>query len=329
MRVMQFSRFGGPEVLELVERPIPVPDAGQVLVRVHAAGVNLAEALMRANRYAVTPSLPAVPGSEVAGTVEAVGRGVRGVERGMRVAVPLFASGSNLGGYAEYVSADASLLVPLPDSLSFDAATALMLQGVTALYLVRRIPANGKTVLVSAAAGGVGSLLVQLARRAGATSVIAAASTPAKLDLARRLGADAGVNYTDADWVEQVRAATAGAGPDIIYESTGGAVTRAALEALAPGGTLVIYGALNIQEFHLGVPELIGLIFRNQSVAGFALPTLLTPEGLRRALAELFDLAACGTLEVTVGGTYSLEHAAAAHRALEARRTVGKLVLLP
>jgi NADPH2:quinone reductase len=131
------------------------------------------------------------------------------------------------------------------------------------------------------------------------------------------------------DWVERARAASGGGGPDLIYESVGGAVTKASLEALAPLGEIVVYGALNIQDFQLGVPELLRLVFNNQSVAGFALVPLLTPESLRAGLSELFELAVDGRLEVTIGGTYALERAGEAHRALETRRTTGKLVLVP
>lgn len=327
MRVVQMSRFGGPDVLEVVERPTPKPGRGQVLVRVRTAGVNLSDALMRQNRYAVTPELPSVLGTEVAGVVEEVGDGVTEIGLGARVAVPLFAAGASFGGYAEYVLIDAAFIILLPDALSFEKATALMVQGLTALHLVRQAPPRGKTVLVNAAAGGVGSLLVQLAKLAGARIVVGGASSPGKLAFARGLGADAGVDYTRADWVEQARAATGGAGVDIVYESVGGSVTMASLEALAPLGQLVIYGALNIQSFQLGVPELLGLIFRNQSITGFAVAPLLTAERLREGLAELFALEVSGQLTVTVGGTFPLECAAEAHRALESRRTTGKLVL--
>ncbi len=327
MKQIQFGRFGGPEVLELVEKPTPAPGVGEVLVRVRAVGINFAETLMRQNKYAVTPELPAVPGVEVAGTIAQTGDRVHGLTVGARVAVPLFATGAMLGGYSDHVVVSAGLVVPLPEALSFEAATALMIQGLTALYLTKQISPEGKTVLVNAAAGGVGSLLVQLARRAGAKTVIAAASSARKLDFARSLGADMGVDYTKPDWVEAVRAASGGAGPDIIYESAGGDITRASLAALGPRGELVIYGALNIQAFDFGVPDLIGLIFNNQSLTGFALAPLLTPEGLKDGLAELFDLSASGALKVTIGETYPLERAADAHRALEGRATTGKLVL--
>jgi NADPH:quinone reductase len=328
MKTLQFDRFGGPEVLELVERPIPVLAHGQALVRVHTAGVNLADALMRENRYAVTPQLPAIPGVEVAGTVERVADGARELSPGARVAVPLFATGAVQGGYAEYVAIDANLLVPIPEALSFEVATALMVQGLTALYLVEQTKPRGKTVFVSAAAGGVGTLLLQLAKRAGAKRVIAGASSQRKLDLARSLGADDGVEYTRSDWIEALNKDGANDRPDIIYESVGGPVTAGALRALAPRGNLVIYGALNIQSFELGVPELIQLIFKNQTLTGFALPTLLTVDGLRSGLVELFGLAERGDLKVEIGGRYGFEQAAEAHRALMQRQSVGKLVLV-
>jgi len=327
------DRFGGPEVLNVIETPTPEPGPGQARVRVRAAGVNFADTLMRQNRYAMTPPLPSVLGHEVTGVVEALGPGVEdafgdGIAVGTRVAVPMFAAGDWFGGYADCVLADARFLVPIPDALGFETATALLVQGLTALHLTRQAPPRGKVALVNAAAGGVGSLLVQLARRAGATQVIAAAGGASKIDFARRLGADAGVDYTRAGWVDEVRAASGGAGPDIIYESAGGDVTMASLEALAPLGRMVIYGALNIQRFALGVPHLLGLIFRNQSVSGFALAPLLTPEGLRADLTVLFDLAARGELTVTLGGVWPLAEAAEAHRALESRRTTGKVVLV-
>jgi NADPH:quinone reductase len=325
MRQIQFRHFGGPDVLEVVERPTPRPGPRQALIRVHTAGVNFFETLLRENRYAVTPELPCVPGVEIAGTVAAVGDDVD-LRVGARVAVPLFASGS-FGGYADHALVDAALAVPLPDTLSFETASALMVQGLTALTLVREIPPRGKTVLVSAAAGGVGSLLVQLAKRAGARQVIAAASSADKLAFTRALGADAGADYTRSDWVDQVRAASGGNGPDIIYESAGGDVTSASLAALAPRGQLVIYGALNIQRFDFGAKELVGVIFKNQSLIGLSVATLLTPETLASGLAELFDLAQRGELTVTIGGSYPLERAADAHRALTARGTMGKLVL--
>lgn len=326
MKAVQFSRFGGPEVLEAVERPTPQPRPGEVLVRVRAAGVNYFETLMRRNLYAVTPGLPMVPGVEVAGEIEAVGQGVNAALSGTRVAVPMFAIGLPTGGYAEYLAVDAASVVPVPDDLSFEDAVALLVAGLTALHLVRRSPPHGRTVLVTAAAGGVGSLLLQLARRAGAERVIAVAGGAEKLDVARSLGADLGIDYREPGWAAQVRDATGGCGADIVYDTVGGAMTKACLDALAPAGELV-FGALG--RFDLTAAELEGMLFRNQSLKGFALLPLLTPESLRADLAELFAQAATGAVTVTVGGRYSLDEAAEAHRVLEVRRSTGKVVLVP
>jgi len=327
MKAVEISRFGGPEVLEVVDRDVPRPGPGQVLVRVRAAGVNFADTLMRQNRYALTPALPSILGHEVTGTVEELGAGVQGLRAGSRVAAPLFAGGSYFGGYAEYALIDARFATTLPDAVSFETGVALMVQGLTALHLTRQASPSGKTVLVNAAAGGVGSLLVQLVRRAGAKTIVAAAGSERKASLARALGADVGVVYTQPDWTARVRGVTGGRGPDLVYESAGGAVTVESLVMLAPLGQIVIYGALNIQSFSLGVPELLGLIFRNQSVRGFALAHLLDERSLRADLLELFDMAAAGRLRVLVDRVLPLEEAADAHRALEGRGTAGKIVL--
>lgn len=329
MKAVHLTRFGGPDVLRLVELPTPIPGPGEILVRVRAAGINFAETLMREDRYAMTPPLLSIPGVEAAGVIEAFGEEVRGFEIGARVAAPLFAAGLHLGGYAEYVVIPAEFVVPLPDELSFEEAAALMVQGLTAAYLVKQAAPAGKTVLINAAAGGVGSLLVQLARQAGAKTIVATASTDTKLDFARSLGADIGIDYTQADWATALDDALGGAGPDIVYESVGGAITMTSLVALAPLGQMIVYGALNIQQFQLGVPELLGLIFKNQSLTGFALAPLLTPESLRTDLAALFDLVVSGALRVTIGGSYPLARVAEAHRDLEQRGTMGKLVLQP
>ena len=329
MKAVILRRFGGPEVLEIADAPIPAAARGRLLLRVRAAGVNFAETLMRQDRYAISPPLPAILGVEAAGEVVEIGPGVTGFAIGDRVAAPLFAAGEYFGGYAEYVTIDADLAAPIPDALSYPEATALMVQGLTALNLVKRDSLEGKTVLVNAAAGGVGSLLLQLARRAGAANIIAAASSEKKLAFARRLGADRGVDYSRPDWGEALRAATNGAGPDIVYESAGGAVTETSLALLAPFGRMVVYGALNIQQFRLGVPELLGLVFKNQSLTGFALTTAATPVELRADLVELFDLATRGLVTVTIGGEFPLEDASHAHRALEERATIGKLALIP
>ncbi|TPN13759.1 zinc-binding dehydrogenase [Mesorhizobium sp. B2-1-3] len=325
MKAAQFSRFGGPEVLETVDLPTPEPQAGEVLIRVHAAGINFFEVLMRADRYAVTPQLPMVPGVEAAGVVEAVGQGADDTLIGTRIAAPLFASTRPFGGYAEYVTIDAGLAVPLPYPLSFEEATALMVQGLTAFHLLRQSPPANRTVLVPAAAGGVGSLLVQLAKRQGARRVIGLAGGKAKLDVAMSHGADIAIDRHSGDWVAETRDAAQG-GLDTIYDTVGGTMTGDFLDILAPGGELV-FAALG--RYALGVARLEAMIGRNQSLKGFALLPLLSPGVLRASLSELFDLAASGDIVVTTGGRFPLDQAGEAHRLLEEHRSIGKVVLMP
>jgi NADPH:quinone reductase len=325
MRVVQLSRFGGPEVLEVLETPTPDLKPAEVLIRVRAAGINFFEVLMRQDRYATTPDLPLSMGVEVAGLVEAVGSNVPTEIVGRRVAVPLFAIGQ-AGGYADYVVAGERDIFTLPDTLSFEDAAALQVQGLTALHMVRQSAPKAKTILVTAAAGGVGSLLVQIARSSGTSLLIAAAGTDEKRQLALSLGADVAVDYSNRCWSEDVRALTGGRGVDIVYDLVGGALTKACLEALAPGGEL-IFGALG--RVDLDRADLEDLFARNQSIRGFALLPLVTAAGMKTDLAWLFDQAAEGRLTVLHGGRYPLDQVADAHRAVESRATAGKVVLIP
>jgi len=326
MKAIQFNRFGAPEVLEIVDVPTPVAGPGEVLVKVEAAGINFFEVLMRADRYAATAALPAFPGVEAAGTIEAVGEGVDPRLLGSRMAAPLFVSARPFGGYAQYVAIDAGLVVHLPDALSFADATALMVQGLTALHLQRQSSPTNKIVLVPAAAGGVGSLLVQLAKGQGAGRVIALAGGKAKRDFALSLGVDAAIDSNDADWPARVGEASDRVGAEIVYDTIGGSLTREFLDVLAPGGELV-FAALG--RFQLSALDIETMIGRNQSLKGFALLPLLTPDILKTSLTTLFDLAASGRLSVAIGGCFPLDEAGEAHQSLEERRATGKVVLLP
>lgn len=326
MKAVQLSCFGGPDVFDVVEMPTPQPQQGEVLVRVGAAGVNFFEVLMRGDRYAVTPELPMVFGVEVAGQIAAVGAGVDRAVIGTRVAVPMFAFGRGSGGYAESIAIDAGATVPLPDDVTFAQAAALMVQGLTALHLVRQSPPRDRTVVVTAAAGGVGSLLLQLAKAAGARQVIAAAGSQHKRDLALGLGADVAVDYTATGWHEQVRDATKGVGADIVYDVVGGALTKSCLDALAPGGELVFTA---MGRFDLVSADLDVLLSHNQSLKGFALLPLLTPANVKADLADMFARVADGRLRVLPGERFPLAQAAEAHRLLESRGSTGKVVLVP
>ncbi len=327
MKAVQFSRFGAPEVLEVVDMAKPEAGEGQVLIRVEAAGINFADTQMRQETYAILPALPCVLGIEVAGTVEAVGAGVTGLAAGQRVAAALFMAGAD-GGYAEYVAVDQSAVLPLPDGVSCADATALLMQGLTAHYMLGQLSLGGKKVLVNAAAGGVGSILVQLAKNAGA-ALVAGAASAGKLDAVRALGTDAAVDYTADGWAEKAIEASGGTGFDYVLDSVGGATMNASLAALGFGGQLVIYGALNLQDFALGPAEAAALMFGNKSIKGFALFTVMTPDGARAALAEMFAMLADGRLKLLPGAAFRFSAAGEAHRAMQDRSSTGKLVLTP
>ncbi len=327
MRAVQFHQFGGPEVLVVTDLPKPEPGPGQVLIRVAAAGINFADTQMRQATYAMLPELPCVLGIEVAGTVEALGEGVSTYATGQRVAAALFLAGAD-GGYAEYVAVDQSAVLPLPDGVSYGDATALLMQGLTAYYMLGQLALAGKKVLVNAAAGGVGSILVQLAKNAGA-NLVAGAASAGKLDAVKSLGADAAVDYTADGWVDQAMAASGGTGFDYVLDSVGGATMNSSLGALGFGGQLVIYGALNLQDFALGPAEAAALMFGNKSIKGFALFTVMTPDGARAALAEMFAMLADGRLKLLPGAAFPFERAGDAHGAMQDRSSTGKLVLTP
>jgi NADPH2:quinone reductase len=324
MKSVLLRRLGGPEVLEIADVPRPCVRSGEVLVRVKASGVNYFEILMRKGSYASRPPLPMALGVEVAGIVEEAGENA-GIAVGSRVAVPLFASGLG-GGYAQFVAVDARMAHPIPDGLSFEKAAALLVQGLSALHAVRRVSPQGRTVLIPAAAGGVGSLLVQLARRHGARRIIAAVGAEWKLSAALALGADAGLVYQGAGWGATLRAITDGKGVDAVYDFVGGKFSDEYLPELAPQGEL-LFGALGRAD--LRPDALNALIGQSQTLRGMALIPLLTQENVKSDLAELFRLAADDQLQVPIGARYRLDEAAAAHRAMEERETIGKVILLP
>lgn len=322
MRVVQFTEFGGPEVLKLIEREIPEIGEHDVLLEVKAIGVNYADTARREGKYVVPTNLPFTPGAEVAGVVKKTGSSVTNVKEGTRV-VTLIES----GGYAEYVSIPASILIPIPEGIAFEKAVALPLQGLTAYHVLKTMGRmeKGETVLVHAAAGGVGSLAVQLAKKFGAGKIIATASTAEKLAFAKEMGADYLINYTEEDWEEQVREATERKGVDVALEMVGGDVFHKTIRSLAPFGRLVVYGAASGEQPSFNPADLMR---RNQSVIGFFLPQIMRKSELyQESLQELLQLMASGELQLTIGGTFPLEEAAHVHTELQARKTKGKLVL--
>ncbi|AII50685.1 zinc-binding alcohol dehydrogenase family protein [Hymenobacter sp. APR13] len=314
MQVVQFAAHGDTDVLQLVDAPMPRPQKGEVLIKVAAAGVNYADIWQRKGRSPTPLPLPYVSGYEVAGTIEALGEGVTTRQPGQRVMAML-----PRGGYAEYVVAPAAQAMPLPAELGYAQATALLAQGPTAVGLLNT--GSYASVLVLAAAGGVGSLLVQVAKNRGLW-VVAAVGSDAKKAAAQASGADAVVSYAEADWVQQVRAATAGQGVAASFDAVGGRVGAEALLALGAGGTAVVYGAASGEPTRLDAQQLIG---QRQLVRGYTVFAEMARFG--EYTEELLGYFRAGTLQLPVQ-TYPIAEVRTAQRELEARQTQGKVALL-
>jgi NADPH2:quinone reductase len=299
---------------------VPAPAAGEALVRVAYAGVNFIDVYKRTGLYPVP--LPATLGEEGAGTVAAVGAGVAGVRAGDRVAWA-----GALGAYAEYALVPAAKLVPLPAAVDDRRGAAVMLQGMTAHYLAASTyPLGaGDRCVVHAAAGGVGLLLVQIAKRRGA-EVFATAGSDEKAALARAAGADHAIVYTRGDWAAEVRALTGGRGVQVVYDSVGAATFAAGLAVLAPRGLMALFGQSSGP-----VPPLDPQLLNRHGSLFLTRPTLAhhvaTRDELLWRAGELFAWMAAGALDVRVGAEFALGDAAEAHRALEGRRTTGKVLL--
>jgi NADPH:quinone reductase len=315
MRAILVTQFGGPEVLVPADLPEPEVGPDQLLVSVSRAGVNYADTHQAENSYLSRTVLPMVPGGEVVGHIS----------DGRRV-VAMVAG----GGYAERAVADQVSTFDVPDAVDDLTALAMVVQGVTAWLLLRRSVhlERGETVVVHAAAGGVGSIAVQLAKEWGAGRVIATASSTPKRELALSLGADAAVDADAADMTAALREANGGRRVDVVLDMTGGPVTDQSLVALAPFGRLAFYGMANRQPPRPVAPA--ALLAHSTTVAGMWLPHAYRVPGLvPEAMAELFDLVMKGSLRTVAGGEYPLSRARQAHEDLRARRTIGKLVLDP
>ena len=322
MKAIVYTEFGGPEVLKLAERALPTPGPGQALVKIAAAGVNFIDIYQRKGMYPVP--LPAVPGGEGAGTVEAVGPGVTEVAAGDRVA--FFGAA---GCYAEYALAPADRLVPLTAALGFEQGAAAMVQGITAYVLAHvTYPLKpGDRCLVHAAAGGVGLLLCQLAKEAGAF-VIGTTSTEEKAALARDAGADEVILYTQQDFLAEVKRITGDRGVNVVYDSVGRDTFDRSLECLAPLGMLVSFGQSSGFPAPLDIQRLGGM--RSAFVTRPSVFAYVTDRAKYLAYAgAVLGMAAGGTLRLRIDRAYPLAQAAEAHLALAGRGTTGKLILKP
>ncbi|WP_281892444.1 quinone oxidoreductase family protein [Phytohabitans aurantiacus] len=324
MRRVRYYEYGGPEVLTVEDVDQPVPRAGQVLLRAEAIGVNFVDTRFRrgpGSGSIFQRPLPGRPTGDVVGTVARTGPGVDPQLVGRRVAALAE------DAYADYVVADASWLAAVSDHLDSGDATMLAMSGPVALRILRAARlSSGDTVLVHAAAGGIGHLAVQLAKLFGAGTVIGTARSSRKLDFVRSVGADVAIDYTQADWPDQVRAA-APDGVDVVLDAVGGPVLRSSLDLLAPFGRAVVYGAATGELEQIPVAKLFAL----RSVTGFNLTAWrrADPDQARRETAELADLFEAGQLRTTVHASLPLTQAAAAHELIETRSHTGRILLIP
>ena len=323
MSAVEVTEFGDAGTMTVREVEPPEPGAGEVRIEVRAAGINFADIMQRRGHYHGGPEPPYRPGMEVAGVVDAVGEGVN---RETGEPVVSLVDG---GGYAEHAVADARGLLEIPGEMGFEAAAGFPVQWLTAhncLFEWGDAEA-GETVLVHAAAGGVGSAAVQLADEAGA-EVIGTASTDEKLAMASDLGMDHGVRYTETDFVDRVDELTDGEGVDLVLDGIGGETTDRSLDALRSFGRMVSFGAAAGEP---GRPNTADLLFGNKTVIGYHLGRALRQQPMRvmGAVPELTGLLGDGTLEVQVGHTFDLADAAEAHRFIEDRKSSGKVVLVP
>jgi NADPH2:quinone reductase len=325
MKQIRVTEFGGPEKLISQDVPMPAAGDGQILIKVEASGVNFSDGMQRRNQYVFPVSLPFLPGFEVAGIVTELGKGVENISVGDRV-VAMLPGG---GGYAQFAVTPSYLAAVLPPTISAQESLALQVQGLTA-YLMLKDGAKlqaGQTVLIHAAAGGVGTLLVQMATQMGAGKVIATASNVEKLAVAKSLGADELINYKESDWVQKVKDATEGKGVDLILDSTGGGILRDSISCLAPFGRLINFG--NPTGGSTSV-EAFTLVNNNHILQGFGLASYFgKPDLMQEAYHYLFSQVATGKLKVHIGQSFPLKDAAEAHRQMEGRKTMGKTVLIP
>ncbi|WP_374534964.1 quinone oxidoreductase [Phenylobacterium sp.] len=323
MKAIRIERTGGPEVLEVAQVEVPSPKPGEILVRHEAVGVNFIDTYHRSGLYPV--KLPSGLGLEAAGVVEAVGEGVTRFKAGDRVA---YASGP-IGAYAELHATSAARAVKLPDGIDAKVAAACLLKGMTAEFLVRRTyPVKaGETILVHAAAGGVGSILVQWAKHLGAR-VIGTAGSDAKAELARSHGADHVILYRDQDVAAEVRRLTDGKGVPVAYDSVGASTFEGTLASLARRGMFVSFGNASGP-----VPPFAPLRLSQAGSLFFTRPTMFdytaTTEDLDASAAALFEVIGSGAVKIDIGQTFALGDARRAHEALEGRDTVGASLLIP
>ncbi len=338
MRAVLVTKFGPPEVLQVRELPVRDPGEGEVRIRTMALGLNFADVMGRLGVYPGIPAPPFVPGIELSGVVEAVGASVTSLREGDRVL-----AFSRQGAYAEQVCTRAEFARQIPDTMSFEEGAAFGVTSFSAFHGLRTLAniQRGERLLLHAAAGGVGTVVLQLCREWG-IEVFATASTTEKLKIAKDLGATHAINYSTEDFAAIVRTATGGDGVDVVMDSVGGRIFKKSWKLLAPMGRYVLYGFASVTGPRTlnklkALRELISvpllhppsMVSRNRSLMGFNLYFLSHKrEYLRRVADELFDLYRKGIVKPVIGATFRFEHIVEAHAFLQSRRSVGKVVIV-
>jgi NADPH:quinone reductase len=324
MKAVQLNGFEGFSSLRIIDVEKPHPGANEVLLEVKAAGLNFAEIEMTKGKYPAARKLPFVMGFEAAGIVVEAGLQAKNVKVGDKITTIV-----SSGGYAEYATADAAFAIPIPDGITFAEAATIPVHGLSAYALLRFAakPQPDESLLIQAAAGGVGLYLVQLAKILGVKKVIALASSKEKTDLVTSLGADVAINYSNGNWTDQVREATGGKGVDIVLEAASGAVGEESFKLAAPFGRIVVFGAKNIHDT-MSSEQIRQIVYKNQSLIGFNVPTLLT-EQIGECVPRLLNLIAQGKLRLFANNSFPLSRVKEAFDALSSRRTIGKVVLVP
>ena len=323
MKAVVINEFGGPEVLKYIEVDTPTIESNQVLIRVDATSVNFADIMTRQGKFHAAGKPPIIPGMDATGVITEVGSDVQNLKVGQRViAFP------KTGSYAEYIVADENLAFVLPENVDYRKAAASPLVSFTSYKLLADVGrlVQGESVLIHAAAGGIGTTAIQLAKILGASRVIGTVGSESKISTALEAGADHVINYEQEDFVEKVNDLTGGKGVDVILDSIGGKVAEKSLDCLAMYGRLVNFGNASGE---IGQVKTVDLHSSCRAVLGFSLGTTRNnrPELLRETAERVLEYLADGRLDIKIGNTFSIEEASEAHRLIESRQSVGKIVL--
>lgn len=324
MKAVELSGYEGLDDLRVVDVPKPKVAAHECLIEVKATGINFAELELTRGRYRIGKEPPFIMGFEAAGVVREIGETVKNLKIGDRVATIV-----SSGGYAEYAAAPAEMAIPIPEGVGFAEATTIPIQGLTAHLLLTQVAKVQPTesVLIQAAAGGVGTYLVQLAKIIGVQKVIALVGSQDKVRFVESLGADVVVDTSRGDWADRVRAATEGRGVDLLLEAASGEFGKQSFRLLAPFGRMVVFGARNVHDT-FGPEQIQQLIYNNQTITAFNVPSY-KPEKIVASIGPLLSLIASGKLKLFASIQFTLHEVKQAFEALASRKTVGKVVLIP